>query len=452
MPLSNRWIIAITLALAGCALCVSASDAPRTAAQVTPEQLRAATEKQYAALESLYLDLHRAPELSLMEENTSRRFAGELRTLGYDVTENVGGHGVVAILKNGDGKTLLIRTDVDALPVKEQTRADYASTVTVKNPDGQIVNVAHACGHDVHITCLVGVARAMSELKDRWHGTLVLIGQPAEEIGAGAKAMLQDGLFTRFGRPDFALAMHVDPELETGKIGYVSGYAMANVDSVDVVIRGVGAHGAHPHQGKDPIVIAAQTIMALQTIDSREIDPLEPVVVTDGSIHGGTKHNIIPDEVKLQLTVRTYKDDVREKTLRAIERIVTGTARAAGVPADREPIVTVRENEFAPALYNSPELVERVTSVLSTTLGSDRVVKREPMMAGEDFSRYGREEPKIPIFMFRLGCVAPARIAESKKPGAAPLPSLHSPLFLPERESIKTGVISMTAAALDLLK
>jgi hippurate hydrolase len=310
----------------------------------------------------------------------------------------------------------------------------------------------HACGHDMHVTCLIGVARAMAQLKDRWHGTLVLIGQPAEEVGAGARAMLADGLFKRFPRPDFALALHVDPEVATGLIGYTSGFVMANVDSVDIVIRGVGGHGAHPHDTKDPIVIAAQTVLALQTIASREIDPVEPVVVTVGSIHGGTKHNVIPDEVRLQLTVRTYKDDVRDKTLKAIERITKGIAQAAGVPEDRAPIVKLREGEFTPATYNSPELVERVTKAFGGAIGGENVIQRPPVMGGEDFGRYGREEPKIPIFMFRLGCMPANKIAASTQPGGKPLPTLHSARFLPERPAIKTGVTAMTAAALDLLQ
>lgn len=416
------------------------------------DQVRQIVEKQYPALESFYTTLHREPELSLAEEKTSRRLAEQLRSAGFEVTERVGGFGVVAVLRNGPGKTLLIRTDLDALPVKEQTGAPYASTAQVKTAAGQTVEVMHACGHDVHVTCLSGVARTMAELKDRWKGTLVLIGQPAEEVGKGAAAMLKDGLFTKFPRPDWCLALHVDAEVEAGKVGFVPGYAMANVDSVDVVIRGVGGHGAQPDKAKDPIVIAAQTILALQTIDSREIDPLQPVVVTVGSIHGGTKHNIIPDEVVMQLTVRSYTDEVREKTMKAIERIVKGTAQAAGVPEDRAPIVTLKD-EFTPATYNTPELVERVVGVLRRTVSETNVVKRDPVMGGEDFSRYGREEPTIPIFMYRLGSIAPARIAESRKPGGKPLPSLHSPFYLPEpKVTIRTGVTTMTAAAIDLLQ
>jgi hippurate hydrolase len=415
--------------------------------------VRRIAEAQYPSLENLYTTVHRNPELSEQEEKTSALLASELKSAGFDVTTNVGGHGVVAVLKNGPGKTLLIRTDLDALPVKEQTGAAYASTTTAKDPAGQTVNVMHACGHDVHVTCLVGVARAMGQLKDRWKGTLVLIGQPAEEIVHGAAAMLKDGLFTRFPRPDWCLALHVDADLEAGKVGYVSGYALANVDSVDVIIRGVGSHGAQPDKGKDPVVIAAQTVLAFQTIDSREIDPVQPVVVTVGSIHGGTKRNIIPDEVVLKLTIRSYTDEVRTKTLAAIERISKGIAQAAGVPNDRLPVVTHLDDESTPATYNDPALVERVVKTFRSTLGDQNVVKREPVMGAEDFGRFGTEEPKIPIFMFRLGSIPPEKVAASKKSGGAALPSLHSAFYLPEpKATIPTGVVTMTAAAIDLLK
>ena len=432
--------------------CGAARAAEGGATPAVIEQVRLNVEKQYPALETLYTTIHREPELSLSEEKTAARLAEQLRSAGYEVATGVGGHGVVAILRNGPGKTLLLRADMDALPVREQTGAPYRSTARGKNPDGQMVPVMHACGHDVHVACLAGTAKAMAELKGKWKGTLVLIGQPAEEVGKGAAAMLKDGLFDRFPRPDWCLALHVDAELEAGKVGYVPGYALANVDSVDIVVRGLGGHGAMPHNARDPIVVAAQTIMALQTIDSREIDPLQPVVVTVGSIHGGTKHNIIPDEVVMQLTVRTYTDETRNKTLKTIDRIVKGTAMAAGVPEDRAPLVTVKD-EFTPATYNTPELVGRVVPVFQRAVGEGNVVKREPVMGGEDFGRYGREEPKIPIFMYRLGSVAPDKVAESKKPGARTLPSLHSPFYLPEPKStIRTGVATMTAAAIDLLQ
>jgi amidohydrolase len=415
--------------------------------------LPAIVDAAYPELERLYTTLHRNPELSLAEAQTAKRLAEPLREAGYTVTEGVGGHGVVAVMENGPGPVLMIRTDLDALPVKEQTGAEYASTATGTDAAGKTVDVMHACGHDVHMTCLVGVAHAMAKLKDRWGGTLVLIGQPAEEVGKGAKAMLEDGLFKRFPRPNYVLGLHVDPELESGKVGYVSGFALANVDSVDVVIRGVGGHGAYPHKTKDPVVIAAQFVLALQTIASREVRPIDAVVVTVGSIHGGTKHNVIADEVALQLTVRTYEDDVRTQTLDAIERIAAGVAKAAGVPEDRMPTVTRRDAEYTPALYNNPELTARVVGVFRGAIGERNVLPRNPEMGGEDFARYGREEPKVPIFMFRLGSVAPERMAESKRPGGRPLPSLHSALYLPDpAPTIKAGVVTMTAAALDLLK
>jgi amidohydrolase len=414
------------------------------------DQIKAIVEREYPALEKIYMGVHQAPELSLMEEKTGAFLASELRKAGYEVTERVGGFGVVGVLENGEGKTLLIRTDLDALPVKEETQAQYASAVMTKDLAGAVVPVMHACGHDVHITTMIGVARTMVELKKNWKGTLVLIGQPAEEVGKGAKAMLADGLFKRFPRPDYALALHVDAELEVGQVGYISGYAMANVDSIDVLIRGVGGHGAWPHMTKDPIVIAAECVLALQTIASREVKPTEPVVVTVGSIHGGTKHNIIPDEVKLQLTVRTYKDEVREQVIGAIERIVKGIAASAGVPKNLEPIVTVKD-EFTPSTYNTPELVEKVVGSLKSMMGEENVVQREASMGGEDFGRYGREEPKIPICMYRLGSVTREAIEESKRPGGRPLPSLHSSKYLPEREAIKVGVMTMSGAAIDLL-
>src|SRR5882762_517682 len=357
------------------------------------------------------MGVHQAPELSLMEEKTSLFLASELRKAGYDVTEHVGGFGVVAVLKNGEGKTVMIRTDLDALPVKEETAAHYASSVMAKDSAGQVVPVMHACGHDIHITTMVGVARTMAELKKDWKGTLILIGQPAEEVSAGAKRMIADGLFKRWPRPDYAIALHVDAELEVGKVGYISGYAMANVDSIDILIRGMGGHGAMPHMTRDPIVIAAECVRALQTIASREVKATEPVVVTVGSIHGGTKHNVIPDEVKLQLTVRTYRDEVREQVISAIERIGKGIAASAGVPKNLEPIVTVKD-EFTPATYNTPELVEKIVVSLKKMVGEENVVEREPTMGGEDFGRYGKEEPKIPICMFRLGSVAAERVAE----------------------------------------
>jgi amidohydrolase len=407
---------------------------------------------EVGSLVELYTHLHQHPELSFHEKETAAKLISELKPLGFEVAPNVGGHGFVAVMKNGPGPTVMVRTDLDALPVVENTGRPYASKVRTTDEYGNDVGVMHACGHDIHMTSFVGTARVLTKLKDQWSGTLVMIGQPAEERGAGAKAMLDDGLFTRFPRPDYVLGLHTDAALETGRVGYHSGYALANVDSVDVTIRGVGGHGAYPHNTKDPIVIAAQVILALQTIVSREVRPIDSAVVTVGSIHGGAKHNVIPDEVKLQLTVRSYTDAVRRQILDAIQRITVGIARAAGVPADREPTVKVLEEEYTPATYNNPELVSRLLPVWKRMFSEDKVVERDAEMGGEDFSRYGREEPRVPIFIFRVGTIDAARMAAAAKPGGAPLPSLHSALFWPVPDTtIETGVKAMSAAVLELM-
>ena len=415
-----------------------------------PARVSARVSAEYPALFELYKELHARPELSFREEKTAARLAAELRRTGYEVTTGVGGHGLVAVLKNGPGPTLLLRTDLDGLPVKEMTGLSYASQTRVTDAEGNEVNTMHACGHDIHMTALAGAARVLHALKDRWQGTLVLIGQPAEERGGGAKAMLADGLFTRFPKPDFCLALHVGADQPAGTVGYIEGFALANVDSVDVTIRGVGGHGAFPQATRDPIVLAAQTILALQTIVSREVAPGEPAVVTVGSIHGGTKHNIIPEEVRLQLTLRSFTDEVREQTLAAVRRITRGLGQAAGLPEERMPIVTLG-NEFTPATFNNPELTRRLTGVFKTWLGEGNVIPRKPVMGGEDFSRYGRTEDKIPICIFWLGAVNPEVVRDSLKAGKS-LPSLHSSLFAPAPEpTIKTGVTTLTAAALELL-
>ncbi len=422
-------------------------------AQSLPSRISGLAAKEIDSLEALYKHLHAHPELSFQEKETAAKLVSELQSLGFDVTPNVGGHGFVAVLKNGPGPTVLVRTDLDALPVVEKTGRPYASDVRVKDDGGNDVGVMQACAHDIHMTSFVGTARLLEQLKDRWSGTLVMIGQPAEERGAGARAMIDDGLFSRFPRPDYVLGLHVAANLETGRIGFRPGFAMANVESVDVTIRGVGGHGAYPHNTKDPIVIAAQVIVALQTIISRELRPIDAGVVTIGSIHGGTKHNIIPEEVKLQLTLRSYSDESRQMILEAVRRIALGTARAAGVPPEREPIVALASgDEFTPALYNDPTLGERLVPVWKKLLGEANVVEVDPEMGGEDFSRYGREEPRIPIFMFRLGTIDAARMAESRRPGGTPLPSLHSALFWPDpRPTIETGVKATTAAVIELM-
>ena len=423
------------------------------------QSLDAMIDREIAQLVSTYKMLHAAPELSHYEDKTSAFLATQLRSFGYTVTEHVGkydrpqfsGFGVVAVLKNGDGPTVLVRADIDALPVEEKNNVPYASKVKTKNEAGQEVSVMHACGHDVHITNLIGVAKILAALKDRWHGTLILIGQPAEETVDGAKAMLADGLYTRFPKPDFTIGLHDSADAEAGKVLYAPGYAMASSTSVDLIIRGLGGHGSKPEATKDPIVIASQTILALQTIISRENSPLDPAVVTIGSIHGGTKRNIIPDEVVLQLTIRTYKEEVRQHILASIDRIAKGVAMAAGVPEDRAPILKVIESENAPSLYNDPQLTERLATAIGKAIGPENLIKSSPLMASEDFGHLSLDH-QIPSFYFWLGAMAPERIAESRKSGK-PLPSLHSSLFEPLPEpTLRTGVKAMTTAVLELMK
>lgn len=406
---------------------------------------------EYPSLEAIYRDLHTHPELSLMEERTAGLVARELRAAGFEVTEKFGGFGVVGVLRNGPGPTLLLRTDLDALPVAEETGLPYASTHRMKDLTGAEVPTMHACGHDIHMTVFLGTARNLAAMKEHWSGTAVMIGQPAEERGVGARLMLGEGLYRRFPKPDYAIALHDSATLPAGSVGTIEGFAMANVDSMDIVVRGVGGHGAYPHTTKDPIVLAARIVTALQTIVSRETRPVDPAVVTVGSIHGGTKHNVIPDEVKLQLTLRSYSDSVRAHTIEAIRRICRGEAIAAGIPEDRMPLVTISESEYTPATYNQPELTRRVRRVLTDWLGAEKVQTIDAEMGGEDFGQYGRTVEKVPICLFRVGAVDPALHAESQRTGQ-PLPSLHSSRFAPTPETtIKTGMTSLTAVALDLL-
>jgi amidohydrolase len=410
-----------------------------------PDPALAPLDSLYPELEKIYTDFHRTPELSRHEEKTAAKLAALLRPLGFEVTEKVGGTGIVGVLKNGKGPTVLIREDMDALPVEERTGLPYASAVTTKDDSGATVHVMHACGHDVHMTSLVGAATLLSRAKDRWRGTLVLVGQPAEERGSGAKGMLDDGLFTKFPKPDFAISLHDSAILPAGKIAWVPGYANANVDSVDLTVYGRGGHGAYPHTTVDPIVIASRIVVALQTLVARENNPLDPAVVTVGSFHGGSKHNIIPDEVKLQITVRSYKDDVRKKLLGGIERIAKAEAAAAGAP--KPPAMTVSEG--TPAMYNDPALTKRLAAVLERAFGKDNVVEGEPTMGGEDFSEFGRAG--VPSLQFNLGAVEPERYSDAQKTGA-PLPSLHSSEFAPNRPiTLRLGAASLTTAALDLL-
>jgi amidohydrolase len=412
------------------------------------------------SLLATYKDLHSHPELSWHEEKTSAFVAKELRATGCEVTENFGkydnpnlkSYGVIGIMKNGTGPTVLVRTDMDALPVHEETGLPYASNVVTKNDEGKDVPVGHMCGHDAHMSAFIGTARALQRLKDQWAGTIMFVAQPAEETGNGARSLLKGGLYNRFGKPDFALGFHDKADLQTGHIGITPGYTSANVDSVDVTVRGVGGHGGYPHKTKDPVVLAAEMINAWQTIASRENNPLDPIVVTVGSIHGGTKHNIIPDEVKMQLTVRTYKSDVRDRVLKAIDEIAKGIANAGGVPVDRAPIVNALNNQFTPATYNNPDLTKRLVAVWKNVLGADNVEIVDPTMGGEDFSEYSLPDHSIPAVDFHIGAVDPEKIVQFKKEGKE-LPSLHSSKFAPVPEpTIRVGIIGMTSAVLELMK
>ena len=431
--------------------------APLILAQQTPQSL---ADAELPSLLGIYKDIHTHPELSGYEERTAALVAKELRAAGCHVTEHLGkyenpklrAYGVVGVMKSGDGPTVLVRTDMDALPVEEETGLPYASKVVAKNDEGKDVHVMHACGHDTHIAAFIGTARSLGKLKDQWHGTILFVAQPAEEIGTGARALLKDGLYDRFGKPNFALGFHDKADVQAGHIGITEGYTSANVDSVDVTVRGVGGHGAYPHKTKDPVVLAAEMINAWQTIVSRENNPLDPIVITVGSIHGGTKRNIIPDEVQMQLTVRTYKKEVRDKALAAIDRIARQIAAAAGVPPDRAPVVTVRKDEVCPAMYNNPELTKRLVVVWKKSLGDENVEIVDPTMGGEDFSEYSLPDHSIPAVNFHFGAVDPGKIADYKKAGKE-LPSLHSSKFAPVPEpTIRIGVIGMTSAVLDLMK
>ncbi|PHI36645.1 peptidase M20 [Pseudoalteromonas sp. GCY] len=401
-------------------------------------------------LESLYLHLHQNPELSYKEEKTAGRLADEMRRLGYDVTENVGGFGVVGMLKNGDGPTVMIRADTDGLPIIEETGKSYASKVKVKDDAGNVVGVMHGCGHDIHMTSLIGTAKQLMANKEKWQGTLMLVAQPAEEVGGGAKAMLKEGLYTQFAKPDHVIGLHVSASVPAGKVAIAPGYALANVDSVDIIVKGKGGHGAYPHTTIDPVVLASRIVLGLQTITSREISPLEPSVITVGSIHGGSKHNIISNEVKLQLTLRSYNPDVREQQIAAIKRLTAGIAQSAGLEDSLVPEVIVHESESIPSTYNNPELAEFLTSAIKQEIGAENVEQSQPVMAGEDFGLYGRTDDNVPITIFWLGGVNQAIFDAAQKSGE-PLPSLHSSKFAPDYPiAIATGVRAMTNSALAL--
>jgi hippurate hydrolase len=401
----------------------------------------------YPDIEALYKDLHRNPELAFQETQTAAKLAARLRALGFEVTTGVGKTGVVAIMKNGAGPTVMLRTELDALPVAEKTGLPFASSATTKNAAGQLVPVMHACGHDIHMSAWAGTARIMAGQKDRWRGTLMLVGQPAEEGLGGATAMLKDGLFTRFPRPDFALSLHDDDTMPSGTIGYRAGLFRAMSDRVEITVYGRGGHAAMPHNTIDPVVLAARIVLSLQTIVSRENNPSDPVVITVGSIHGGTQGNIIPDEVKLELSVRTLTTQVRTRTLAAIRRVARGEAEAAGAP--REPLVTAPD-AAPPPVVNDPALISRLAAALKGAMGDHSVIEMPAKMTSEDFAQYGAAG--VPIALLHIGAVNQATLEGSRRTGI-PVPAPHSPEWAPEYEpTLKSAVRAEVTALLELLR
>ena len=453
-------------------MCAAATLAMTAGAAAQDQSLADAVAADYPYVFELYKHFHQNPELSFQESASAARMATELKALGFTVTtgvgdkwtkakakadagkvnDGVGGYGLVAIMKNGEGPTLMVRADMDALPLEEKTGVPYASKVVSVDYKGQTAPVMHACAHDSHMAIMVGTARRLVAMKDQWKGTLILIGQPAEEIGLGAMAMLNDGLYQKFPKPDYVIMEHTSGWDPAGAVTYTPGFALANVDSVDIIVKGVGTHGSAPHTGKDPIVIGAEIVMALQTLISRETNPLDSGVVTVGSFQAGYKHNIIPDEAHLKITVRSYKDEVRRHLLDGIKRIARAQALSAGMPENLMPEVTI-EKDYTPSTYNNPELTTRVMNAVGESLGEMRVYERPPSMGGEDFSQYGRTPEKIPTVMMWVGGLDPAKFRAGAD-GTGPIPpGNHSPLFAPVPEpTLKTGVQAMTAAVLELLK
>jgi amidohydrolase len=429
-------LVSVSFVLAGRAIAPAAG----------PAEL-AGLDALYPSLDALYRDLHQNPELSLHEEKTAAKLAERLRAQGFEVTEHVGGHGIVGVLKNGPGPTVLVRTDMDALPIKEETGLPYASSVTVKNESGATVPVMHACGHDLHMVSWAGAASLVAQSKSRWHGTLVFVGQPAEELLSGAEGMIKDGLLTRFPKPDFVLGLHDTNFIPSGQIGIVSGPASAASNAVDITFYGQGAHGAQPHQAIDPIVMAARAVVTLQTIVSREVRPFDPAVVTVGTFHAGSKRNIIPDEAKLELTVRSYKPEVQKQLLAAIDRIAKAEAAAARAP--KEPKVFVDPAEASEVVFNDPALAARLMTALRRGMGEASVLAVDPTTASEDFGVYGRVA-RVPSIQLRVGAIEPGAFAKAKEAGKL-APGPHSALFAPDRErSIRAGVAALTLSVLDL--
>ena len=430
---------ALAASLAVPALAAPPAPAPRVVAALAP------LPSEEAGLGELYRALHAAPELSMQETATAARLAGRLRALGFEVTEGVGGTGVVGVLRNGEGPVVMLRTDLDALPVEERTGLPFASRATGKGEDGAPIPVMHACGHDLHMTAWTGAATLLARAKGLWRGTLVMVGQPAEEKGAGAARMLKDGLFTRFPRPGYAVALHVTPELPSGSVGVTPGPAFASVDSVDLTIHGKGGHGAMPHRTVDPVLIAARTVVALQALVSREKDPFEPAVVSVGSFQAGSKHNVIPPEARLKLTVRAYREETRKRLLDGIRRVAAGESIAGGAP--KEPDLAIVES--TPGVVNDVALTERLRAAFAAALGAADVVSFPPASVSEDFSYFGREG--VPASLFWLGVAEPAALERARTDGRA-LPPLHSAEFAPDvAPAIRAGVAALVAGALELL-
>ncbi len=412
---------------------------------------KALSGKNLDELEQLYLWLHQHPELSLQETQTSKKLAAELKNSGFEVYENFGGTGIVGVLKNGKGPTVLVRADMDALPVKEETGLPYSSTIKMKDATGNEVPVMHACGHDIHVSVLSGVSRVIAQLKNDWQGTLILVGQPAEEIVVGARAMLAEGLYQKFGKPDYCLALHANAFLPAGTVGICPEYAMANVNSVNITVYGEGGHGAYPHLTKDPIVMAAKLILDIQTITSRELNAIDPAVITVGTIHAGTKRNIVPNEVKLELTIRSYTEATKLAILEKLRQKSKAVAISSGLPESKYPKVEITP-EFSPALFNNVDLANRMSKAFKQVIGNEQVIKVPPVMVSEDFGIFGDGEPKIPVCLYWLGSIDPKRVEQYKNEGKT-LPSLHSSNYFPlPRPSIETGVKTMCAGILELMK
>jgi len=422
------------------------------AAPASAATLNEAVQADMPQLMVLYRDLHANPELSMQEVRSPAKLAAEMRKLGFTVTEKVGKTGVVSVMKNGEGPVLMIRADMDGLPVVEQTNLPFASKVRATARSRVETGVMHACGHDTHMTTFIGTARRLAAMKDQWSGTLVMILQPGEETGEGARIMLEDGLYTRFPKPSTVLAFHDAAALPAGVIGITPGYALANVDSVDISVKGVGGHGAYPQTTKDPIVLASRIVTTLQTLVSRENDPANPAVVTVGSFQAGAKHNIISDEARLQLTVRSYTPEVRKLLLDGIRRIARGEAIAAGMPEDKMPVVTVREEQYTPSTFNTEKLSAEMLALFTANFGPQRVLKTPAVMGGEDFSRFWLADKSIESLIFWVGGT-PKPVWDAAQGDQAKLPSLHSPFWAPDAEAvISTATEAMTLAALDVLK